>query len=270
MRCQLFLLSFVLVASTTLSNVTPGYAIQFDQNVIARHVGNNDPETEDTPWVLSSGSNPAVVAAGPGTENIGGTDFDFWFTEDNGTGAGQFLNYQFVPSTSDLTNPWTLRTRVRVENTPGTDQALLLNDGTHRWGVWIRNNDLLRPTLASFHSSDFQSNYREIQLLFQPVTPGTKSSGDMVSVYVDDVLIETLDRTQTLASTFSPSLIFGGSSSAGTGEARWNAVEFVEGNQLAFVTAIPEPTTLMPLALGLAAVVSSRRRRLRSQRRTAA
>ena len=138
----------------------------------------------------------------------------------------------------------------------------MLHDGTDRWGFWLLNGSLNNPNGGGvFYSSDFNSDYREIELLYTPVTPGIKSSGDTLQIFVDQVLAVTQDRDDALDLGVGPNMVFGGNSSAGTGEARWNHIEFVEGAILGFAeeVPVPEPGTGLLLLMGCAVVVKRRR-----------
>ena len=239
--------------------------VEYDQNIYVFHEGANDPTTESTNWVLDVGSNPGVVSSGPGTETIGPNTYDYWFTDDSGSGASEYLRYTETISAAQALNPWSLRARVRSVGTSSTDQSLILYDGTDRWGVWIRDNQLLTTNSPSVTilNSNFASDYREIELLYNPVTPGVTNSADFVEIYVDQVLAGSFTRATALNSGTAPSLFFGGNSSAGTGRINWNRIEFVEGATLGFAQIvpqpIPEPSTLGLLALG--GVFLMRRRR---------
>lgn len=106
-------------------------AVPYDQNIYLFHEGSNDPTTESNLWTFNPGSNPAVVSKGPGTETIGGSTYDYWYTADNGTAASETLNYSETISAAQALNPWTLRGRIRSVGTTATDQFIALYDGTN-------------------------------------------------------------------------------------------------------------------------------------------
>ena len=232
-----------------------GMPVEYDQNIYVFHEGANDPTTESTIWTLDDGAVPAVVSSGPGTETIGSETYDYWFTDDSGTAASTYLRYSDTITSAQALNPWTLRARVRSVGTAGTDQLLVLYDGTDRWGVWIDDGkvETANTPRVDVLTSDFTSDYREIELLYTPVTPGVTNAADLLEIYVDQALVGSFNRTTALDNGTAPSLYFGGASSAGTGRINWNRIEFVEGATVGFaqiVLPVPEPSTLGLLALG--------------------
>lgn len=248
-----------MVLALSLTSVAS--ALPLDQNVYFSHIGDNDPVSEG--WTLNPGSGGSV-SSGPGTETIGANTFDYWFTDDSATGGSQFLSYSRPVTTDQYLNAWSLRTRVRAIDPSGVDQVFMLQDGSDRWGVWILNGSLVEGnSQTTMHTDDFNSDYREIELLYTPVAPGVKSSGDTVQFYVDQVLIDTQTRADAFNTTLGPSITFGGSSSTGTGRANWNHIEFVEGAILGFAQELPlpapEPSTGLMMLLGCAALRLRRR-----------
>ena len=243
-----------------LSLVSVTHALPLDQNVYFSHIGDADPVTEG--WTLNPGSG-GTVSSGPGTETIGPNTYDYWFTNDSATAGGQFLNYSRPVTTAQYLNAWSLRTRVRVNDSSGVDQLFALQDETDRWGFWLLNGSLIDASSSGvLYSSDFNSDYREIELLYTPVTPGVKNAGDTVQFYVDQLLVDTQTRSDAFNTTNGPSIVFGASSSAGTGAANWSHVEFSEGAILGFaqeVVPVPEPGTGLLMLLGVAGLKLRRR-----------
>jgi hypothetical protein len=250
-----------LVIALVLPLATAAQAVMLDQNVYLSHSGSIDPTTEG--WTLNPGTG-GTVSSGPGSETIGASSYDYWFTNDSATEAGQTLSYSQPISSSQYLNAWSLRARVRALDASGIDQQFVLHDGTDRWGVWILNDSLINPNGgAALAMGDFNGDYREIEMLYTPVTAGVKSNGDSIQLYVDQVLAATQTRLDALNNTSGPNIAFGGNSSLGTGEVHWNQIEFVEGAILGFAQELPppapEPGTGLLLLLGCTVLKLHRR-----------
>jgi len=250
-------------------NAATAMGVQYDQNIYVFHEGSNDPVTESTLWTLNPGVNPLTVSSGPGNETISAVNYNYWHTTDNGTAANNFLSYSETISASQALNPWTYRTRMRSVGTTLTDQMFALYDGTHRWGVWIRDDRLLNSNSGQtlLTTTNLTADYRELELLYKPITPGVTNAADLLEVYLDQSLVASFTRSSALVSAVASSIHFGGNSSAGTGRVNWNRIEFVQGAIVGFAQELPpapEPGSLSLLALGSLALCKWGKRGSRS------
>ena len=228
----------------------------FTPNNYVDHVGRTDPTTEQPAWTLSQGGGTSV---GPGTETRASGTFDYWFTDDNSSASGSTASYAYDLTAQQVLFPWSVRTRLRIEDASGLDQTIRVNDDTERWSIWFLENEIQTVTSSGFthlFDIDTKTDYNLFEMLYTPETAGVKSLGDRVDFLVNGQLVGSLTRALTEDRPgHGMNISFGAMSSGGQGEGHWNFVD---------MRAVPEPGSLLiwSLLAGLG-IAATRPRRTR-------
>lgn len=227
---------------------SPAYAA-----IIAEHQGALEPTTEDvTIWTKNLGYKVTAVAdnTSPGSITV----------NDARTGSSGFFLYSPTPEQiASLASGWKLSANVRVNNDNDAigdgavailfdnveaNQSLMLEygsyDGRVRIGAQLASNEWNYTTLST-NLSDF--------VLFEAVY---NASAGTIRFYADGIEV-LADKSIGFRTTVvaASRLIWGSTSSAGTGSGSYNLVR---------LETIPEPGTLMILAIGGGMIMRNRQR----------
>ena len=211
---------------------------------LAEHLADNNPTTEPTGWGLNQGSNTSVSG---GSETTGSGNYDFWTTDDNGTGSGNFAIYDKALTPDDVAGPWRASALVRVvDSSSSPDLVFHVDDGTDRWQMWLFEDEIqTRDGVGTFvtiaSGLDLTSDYNLIEMIF---------GEGHVTFLLNGAPIDYRARGDMENRSDAPQVRFGTGSSGGTGQANWASVQFA---------VIPEPATAV-LAIAVAPLMIRRRR----------
>lgn len=211
--------------------------------IIFSHYGNTDPTTEG--WTQAANG----ATFGPVT-NDGGVNA--WNVTDSGVNTGG--GYVVVPNAAQVANGnslgWVLRANLRVLGaTMGLheDMMVLYRDGVTSWdvrfGLQSDGDPIVYLALPgpnsgwlSYALEGVGSTYHLYELMYDPVALNA------------DLFVDGIERISNYAgySLNQTQIFWGAGSTADTGAANYNLVQFTEPT-----TAVPEPSTLALFAAGL-------------------
>ncbi|MBI1926274.1 PEP-CTERM sorting domain-containing protein [Candidatus Poribacteria bacterium] len=265
---SMHLLTALIVAVATTPTFFPS-AVQAVPVVV--HQGSHDPATEG--WTLNM-SGVIVGNLAGGTETTASGSHDFWHIQDLSTTG--VSSYTHALNNADLSGNWRFEAGLRIIDSPVCPGCLdvggtgvIVADGMNYWSFYVSNSGAgpisdsgktgLHSLLLST-SLDTRSDYHHYAIDFSQNGPG--SSDDTADFFVDGVLVFN-DVGRTGLWTSSAMFVhFGPVSTGGTSDANFELVRFDNG---APQQAIPEPSTLTLLVVGLAGLVVAQRRRKRAQ-----
>ncbi len=238
--CLVVLVVLLGMGQVLAEPITPG--------VLIRHSGATNPTTEG--WTFR---NPRGFSVGP---ILGDEGFDAWVLDDDGNGELEYnLSLSDAQVAEALSRGWRLTARLKVAEVPDpVDNGINLafNSGAEEFSVDFGSSSDAHPIVrlgGEGHTpvilGGLDGGYHLYEMQYNPTT-------SVVTLSVDGVPTLTEDRWNT-----SPvQKVRFDSGFRGTGEGRWNLVEF---------EIIPEPSTLLLLGMGaVGLLVYAARRRRRS------
>lgn len=234
---------------------------------VIEHNGNNDPFNDES-WD-DPGAPPSGITRGPITGDVGG--FDAWAVDDVSVTSG--FDYRITPLPAQVSSAttlgWKLSARLRVVDVNDTvDTAVLAmyRDGSTAFRMNFGSDADGDPIVVlaqssattgpSFTLEGAGSTYHLYEAVWDPNT-GT------AELFVDG--ISQITGWTGIAEAASSLVLFGAPTSTGTGEGRYNLVQFqIDPDPV--TTPVPEPSTLLMGLVAMGGVALGRARRRRQMR----
>lgn len=235
--------------------------------IIVDHVGTNNPTTESPAWSLYTALGDPVVGAG--NDELAHWSIECPLVPSAGTGRGVSAYYKF--SLADYfadpgTDGWTTTAVAKVITATAGNATFSLVDETDWWGLQLVGGPGVTGTgvytfLGSWTSTLLSSvdptiAYHAYQIVLDPV--GAGPTDDRVTYYMDGNVLGTYSRADTPDHNTKDVLFGDGSTTDGASESHWASCRFETGQHV-----IPEPSTLVLLAMGGLGLLAWRLRRRR-------
>lgn len=195
-----------------------------DWKSVIRHDGLKDPHSAG--WQLSS----SRIQTGSGRETITDKVWTYWQLADRG---GEDGHYVFPLTDRQIVGPWriTLVARLVDTNAKGTGFGVVLLDGQNYWRLNLNKDGVYYDSYGGSATRfgeplDTTDNYHRYELLLEPVASCDVGGADRVTLSVDGKVHARLVRRHFRRIRAAPSIAFGSTNSAATGEVRYHAVDF--------------------------------------------
>jgi hypothetical protein len=210
-----------LVLCAVAAMMSAVYAASARSDVIAEHVGANDPATEGFTF---NNFNCCSGILSPGTDTE-----PYWRIQREEGAAGRYL-FGLTPAQLANPNGWTLTARAKANITSFTfDVYLGVDDGQDLWslhlfqsGTWtIDSSFLLKDQLTTI---DATAAYHEYKIDYNPTGGGGSGS---VNYFVDDVAVGSQTRAQVPTQGANVNRVeFGDSNGLFVSDSQWSLVRF--------------------------------------------
>lgn len=225
-------------------------------SIVLSHYGAANPDVEG--WDAEPGVGTAVTTVGP-ILNDGG--YDAWFVSDNLASAGGSSDGYWGSLTTQQkmvadVQGWSLRSRLRVSNTPDIglgSVAIYYFDGVKEWILEFGSSATGEQIVTAVNSAgmsgiDFNTGsagYHLYEMVYDPISGTT------------DVFVDSIERISNWTGTVNPGRAgqfkFGSASSPDSGQGNYNMVEFS-------VTPVPIPGAVWLLGSGLVGLIGLKRK----------
>ena len=226
--------------------------------VVVEHVGDADPTTEG--FVLDHNATPTL---GPGTDEEA-----HWRIQQIGSRRAM---YYMLPDAADFSHPdgWTLTAVAKLNMADAIFNATIeARDGTSAWSLSLLGGPGSADTgvfasdgahnLVPLTYDDPTAGYRTYQVYYDPDGDGGRGC---VTYYLDGSPIGTQTRDDVPGAASLWRIVFGDNSSTAGGptDSQWALVRLQTGYHVLGEPVIPEPATVIWVAVGSLAALRRRR-----------